>query len=60
MLRIPNDPTAYLAYLNNFQQIKGQSVKIIPSAAKTAAGVDSASETRSANAPKDNSPDPDE
>jgi hypothetical protein len=60
MLRIPNDPTAYLAYVNNFQQIKGQSVKIIPSAAKTAAGVDSASETRSANAPKDNSPDPDE
>jgi phosphatidylserine/phosphatidylglycerophosphate/cardiolipin synthase-like enzyme len=60
MLRIPNDPTAYTAYLNNFQQIKSQSVKIIPTAAKTTAGVNSASEKRSSKAPKDNSPDPDE
>jgi hypothetical protein len=66
MLRIPNNPTAtaYLAYLNNFQQIKSQSVQIISSAAKatakTTAGVDSASEKRSSKAPKDNSPDPDE
>jgi hypothetical protein len=60
MLRIPNNPTAYPAYLNNFQQIKSQSVKIISAAAKTTAGVDSASEKLSSNAPKDNSPDPDE
>jgi phosphatidylserine/phosphatidylglycerophosphate/cardiolipin synthase-like enzyme len=60
MLRIPNDPTAYPAYLGNFQQIKSQSVKIISSAAKTTAGVDSTSEKRSSKAPKDNSPDPDE
>jgi hypothetical protein len=62
MLRIPNNSRAYTDYLDNFQQIKRQSVQIIPAttAAKTTAGVDSASETRSANAPKDNSPDPDE
>ena len=60
MLRIPNDPTAYSAYLNNFQQIKSQSVKIISSAANTTAGVDSTSEKRSKKAPKDHSPDPDE
>jgi phosphatidylserine/phosphatidylglycerophosphate/cardiolipin synthase-like enzyme len=61
MLRIPNIPAAYGAYLNNFQQIKSQSVQIIgSSAAKTTAGVDSTSEKRSSNAPKDNSPDPDE
>ena len=60
MLRIPNNPSVYGAYLGNFQQIKSQSVKINSAAAKTTAGVDSASETRSAKAPKDNSPDPDE
>ena len=60
MLRIPNIPSVYTAYLNNFQQIKSQSVKIISSAAKTTAGVESTSEKRSSKAPKDNSPDPDE
>ena len=62
MLRIPNDPRAYTAYFNNFQQIKSQSVQIIGSAAaKTTAGVNStSSEKRSSKAPKDNSPDPDE
>ena len=60
MLRIPNDPTAYPAYVNNFEQIKSKSVKIISSAAKTTAGVDSTSEKRSSKAPKDNSPDPDQ
>jgi phosphatidylserine/phosphatidylglycerophosphate/cardiolipin synthase-like enzyme len=64
MLRIPNIPAAYEAYLNNFQQIKSQSVQIIGSAAKTTAkstaGVNSTSEKRSSKAPKDNSPDPDE
>ena len=64
MLRIPNIPAAYSAYLDNFQQIKSQSVQIIgSSAAKTTAGVNSASdasEKRSSKAPKDNSPDPDE
>jgi phosphatidylserine/phosphatidylglycerophosphate/cardiolipin synthase-like enzyme len=60
MLRIPNNPSVYGAYLGNFEQIKSQSVQINPTAAKTTAGVDSASETRSAKAPKDNSPDPDE
>ncbi len=47
MLRIPNIPSVYAAYLDNFQQIKSQSVKIISSAAKTTAGVDSTSEKRS-------------
>jgi phosphatidylserine/phosphatidylglycerophosphate/cardiolipin synthase-like enzyme len=60
MLRIPNIPSVYTAYLNNFQQIKSQSVKIISSTAKTTAGVESTSEKRSSKAPKDNSPDPDE
>jgi PLD-like domain len=64
MLRIPNDSTAYGAYVRNFEQIKSQSVQIIPkasnTAAKTTAGVNSASETSSGKAPKDNSPDPDE
>ena len=59
MLRIPN-PSVYGAYLGNFNEIKAQSVLLNSAAAKTTAGVDSASETRSANAPKDNSPDPDE
>ena len=59
MLRIPI-PSVYQAYLGNFQEIKTHSVQIIPANAKTTAGVDSASETRSAKAPKDNSPDPDE
>ena len=35
-------------------------MQISSSAAKTTAGVDSASEKRSSKAPKDNSPDPDE
>jgi hypothetical protein len=64
MLRIPNDSTAYGAYVRNFEQIKSQSVQIIPkasnTAAKTTAGVNSASEKSSGKAPKDNSPDPDE
>jgi phosphatidylserine/phosphatidylglycerophosphate/cardiolipin synthase-like enzyme len=64
MLRIPNITAAYGAYFDNFQQIKSQSVQIIgSSAAKTTAGVNSASdasEKRSSKAPKDNSPDPDE
>ena len=59
MLRIPN-PSVYGAYLGNYNEIKAQSVLLNSAAAKTTAGVDSASETRSANAPKDNSPDPDE
>jgi hypothetical protein len=59
MLRIPI-PSVYQAYLGNFQEIKTHSAQIIPANAKTTAGVDSASETRSAKAPKDNSPDPDE
>lgn len=59
MLRIPNLP-AYWLYEGNFEQIKSQSVKIISSAAKTTAGVESTSEKRSSKAPKDNSPDPDE
>ncbi len=67
MLRIPNLPDYWL-YERNFEQIKSQSVQIIPkaattadtTAAKTTAGVDSASEKRSSKAPKDNSPDPDE
>jgi phosphatidylserine/phosphatidylglycerophosphate/cardiolipin synthase-like enzyme len=57
MLRIP-DATVYGNYLQNFNDIKAKVIS--SSAAKTTAGVDSASETRSANAPKDNSPDPDE
>jgi hypothetical protein len=60
MLRIPNIPSVYGAYLGNFEQIKSQSVQINSAAAKTTAGVDSTSEPRSAKAPKDNSPDPDE
>jgi len=59
MLRIPNLP-AYWLYEGNFEQIKSQSVKIISSAANSTARVSSASEKRSSNAPKDNSPDPDE
>jgi phosphatidylserine/phosphatidylglycerophosphate/cardiolipin synthase-like enzyme len=57
MLRIP-DATVYGNYLQNFNDIKAKVIS--SSAAKTTAGVDSASETRSAKAPKDNSPDPDE
>jgi phosphatidylserine/phosphatidylglycerophosphate/cardiolipin synthase-like enzyme len=60
MLRIPI-PSVYYAYLGNFDEIKRHSRQIIPTAAaKTTGGLDSASETRSAKAPKDNSPDPDE
>ena len=60
MLRIPI-PWVYDAYSGNFDEIKRQSRQIIPAdAAKTTAGVDSASETRNGKAPKDNSPDPDE
>jgi PLD-like domain len=59
MLRIPI-PSVYDAYAGNFEEIKRHSVQIIPTAAKTTAGVDSASETRNGKAPKDNSPDPDE
>jgi hypothetical protein len=58
MLRIPN-VGVYGQYARNFDSIKGQSKYLNP-AAKTTAGVDSTSESRSANAPKDNSPDPDE
>jgi HKD family nuclease len=67
MLRIPN-PDVYLAYLRNYVDIRDHhSVQIIPANAKTTGGLErttggpeSAGETRSANAPKDNSPDPDE
>ena len=60
MLRIPI-PSVYNAYSGNFDEIKRHSRQIIPTAAaKTTAGVDSATETRSGKAPKDNSPDPDE
>jgi phosphatidylserine/phosphatidylglycerophosphate/cardiolipin synthase-like enzyme len=60
MLRIPI-PWVYDAYSRNFDTIKQNSVPLgSKAAAKTTAGVDSASETRSAKAPKDNSPDPDE
>jgi hypothetical protein len=60
MLRIPI-PSVYWQYWGNFEEIKANSVQIIPTAAaKTTAGVNSANETRSAKAPKDNSPDPDE
>jgi phosphatidylserine/phosphatidylglycerophosphate/cardiolipin synthase-like enzyme len=60
MLRIPI-PSVYDDYSGNFEEIKRHSRQIIPTAAaKTTAGVDSASETRSGKAPKDNSPDPDE
>ena len=57
MLRIPN-AGVYGMYLTNFNDIKAKVLSA--TAATTTAGVDSASETRSANAPKDNSPDPDE
>ncbi len=59
MLRIPI-PSVYQAYKGNFEQIKAHSQQIISTAAKTTAGVDSASETRNRKAPKDHSPDPDE
>ncbi|HEX3197605.1 MAG TPA: hypothetical protein VHR39_08625, partial [Propionibacteriaceae bacterium] len=59
MLRIPI-PSVYQAYKGNFEEIKAKSQQIIPTAAKTTAGVDSASETRNRKAPKDHSPDPDE
>jgi phosphatidylserine/phosphatidylglycerophosphate/cardiolipin synthase-like enzyme len=60
MLRIPIS-SVYDAYKGNFEEIKAQSRQIIPtSAARTTAGADGTDETRSANAPKDNSPDPDE
>src|SRR6188472_3709576 len=56
MLRIPI-PWVYDAYSGNFDEIKRHSRQIIPAdAAKTTAGVDSASETRNGKAPKDNSP----
>jgi phosphatidylserine/phosphatidylglycerophosphate/cardiolipin synthase-like enzyme len=55
MLRIPN-AGVYWAYSGNFDSIKGES-KYLNSAAKTTAGLDSA---REAQAPRDNSPDPDE
>jgi phosphatidylserine/phosphatidylglycerophosphate/cardiolipin synthase-like enzyme len=60
MLRIPI-PSVYNAYSGNFDEIKRHSKQIIPTAAaQTTAGVDSATETPSGKAPKDNSPDPDE
>ena len=60
MLRIPI-PSVYDDYSGNFDEIKRHSRQIVPTAAaKTTAGVDSATETRSGKAPKDNSPDPDE
>ena len=55
LLRIP-DAGVYWAYAGNFDSIKGKS-KYLNTAAKTAAGLDNARET---NAPRDNSPDPDE
>jgi phosphatidylserine/phosphatidylglycerophosphate/cardiolipin synthase-like enzyme len=58
MLRIPI-PAVYDAYAGNFANIKAHAVQIIP-AGKTAAGLESARETTSGKAPKDNSPDPDE
>ena len=60
MLRIPN-ASIYGQYVSNFEDIRdNHAVRVGSSSAKSTAGVDSASETRSANAPKDNSPDPDE
>jgi phosphatidylserine/phosphatidylglycerophosphate/cardiolipin synthase-like enzyme len=59
MLRIPI-PAVYEAYLDNFEFVRDHyTVPVTPStaAAKTTAGVDSASEGA---APRDNSPDPDE
>jgi len=55
MLRIPNG-SVYGDYAKNFDSIKAKS-KYLNTAAKTAAGLDTARET---NAPRDNSPDPDE
>jgi len=60
MLRIPI-AGVYDQYDTNFKNIKAVSEPVgSKSAAKTTSGVDSASETRSATAPKDTSPDPDE
>ena len=57
MLRIPT-PSAYQAYWGNFEEIKRHSVRVGSSAAaKTTAGVDSASKTPVL---RDNAPDPDE
>jgi hypothetical protein len=63
MLRIP-DARIYGKYAGNFDFIRDNYTKrVTPSsaaAAKTTAGVNSASEKRSSKAPNDNSPDPDE
>lgn len=58
MLRIP-DAGVYGAYVNNFNSIKDESVRL-GSAAKTTASVESNSDAASRHAPKDNSRDPDE
>jgi phosphatidylserine/phosphatidylglycerophosphate/cardiolipin synthase-like enzyme len=59
MLRIPI-PSVYQAYLDNFVDIRGHAVRVRSTAAKTTAGVNSASEESNGKAPSDNSPDPDE
>ena len=59
MLRIPI-PSVYQAYLDNFVDIRGHAVRVRSAAAKTTAGVNSASEESNGKAPSDNSPDPDE
>ena len=59
MLRIPI-PSVYQAYLDNFIGIRGHAVQINSGAAKTTARVESANETTSESARRDNDPDPDE
>jgi PLD-like domain len=60
MLRIPN-VAVYDAYYSNFADIRDHHAQRVTStSAKTTAGVQSANETASGKAPKDNSPDPDE
>ena len=61
MLRIPNIPSVYGAYDGQLRTDQEPIRANHPeAAAKTTAGVNSASEKRSSKAPKDNSPDPDE
>jgi phosphatidylserine/phosphatidylglycerophosphate/cardiolipin synthase-like enzyme len=60
MLRIPI-PSVYDAYLGNFLDIRAHAERVTSTtAAKTTAGLESASETASESARHDNDPDPDE
>ncbi len=60
MLRIPI-PSVYDAYLGNFLDIRAHAQRVTSTtAAKTTAGLESASETASESARHDNDPDPDE